>query len=340
MKRAGLLALVFIFFSCQGPNQTRNSNDENLSGNIIIFHAGSLSVPFQKIAKAFEQENPGVKVLLEASGSVDCARKIRDLNKPCDLMASSDYKVIKDLLIPDHTSWYLPFAGNEMVIAYNDKSRKSQLITPGNWYEILLGEDIHFGRSEPDADPCGYRTLIVIQLAGMYYGKPGIISELSSKDQKYIRPKEVDLLALLELNETDYIFIYKSVAIQHGLKYVELPPEINLGDMNYSNSYQKAIVTIKGATPETKLEVSGETIEYAVTLIDDAQNPDAARAFLEFLLDKNKGMKILEESGHNSLIPFPNRDSISFPAFLSNYITEAKILSNKISSHYENNSDY
>jgi molybdate/tungstate transport system substrate-binding protein len=324
MKHAGLLTLVLLLFSCQGPNPTKMTNENRPSGDIIIFHAGSLSVPFQKIARAFEQENPGTKVLLESSGSIDCARKIRDIHKPCDLMASSDYKVIKELLIPDYTSWYLPFAGNEMVIAFTDKSGKHEVITSRNWCDILLEDDIHFGRSDPDADPCGYRTLMVMQLAGKYYNNPAITAELSSKDEKYIRPKEVDLLALLELNEIDYIFIYKSVAIQHGLKYLELPAEINLGNMNFNNSYSQATVSVKGSAPDTRLEVKGETIEYAITVLNNAPNPIGARAFLEFLLDKNKGIKILEESGHNALIPFPNRDGISFPGFLSNYITEVK----------------
>jgi molybdate/tungstate transport system substrate-binding protein len=295
-------------------------DSKGISGDIIVFHAGSLSVPFQKIARAFEQENPGTKVLLEASGSVDCARKITDLHKPCDLMASSDYKVIEKMLIPGHTGWYLPFAGNEMVIAFTEKSLNGDIITQNNWHELLLAQDVRFGRADPDADPCGYRTLMVMQLSGIYYGLSDLTEKLSTKDRKYIRPKEVDLLALLELHETDYIFIYKSVANQHKLRYLELPDEINLKSIRFNEQYRKASVLIKGRTLDNGIEVRGESIAYAVTLLNKAPNPQAARAFLQFMLNEDEGMKILKESGHNSLIPFPSTEGLTYPDYLNDYL--------------------
>jgi molybdate/tungstate transport system substrate-binding protein len=313
--------LIFVAISCQHPGKPTGKPSSGISGEVIIFHAGSLSYPFQKIARAFEQEYPGTKILLEAAGSVDCARKITDLHKPCDLMASSDYKIINKFLIPGYTSWYMPFAGNEMVIAYTDKSKYGQHITSSNWVEILFRDDIRYGRSDPDADPCGYRTLMVMQLAGFYYGKDDLAVRLAEKDQQYIRPKEVDLLAMLELNETDYIFIYKSVAIQHGLKILELPDEINLKKAEFDEQYQKAGVKIKGSTPESYIEVKGEAITYAITLLADAPNPSAAQAFLHYLLREDKGMKIINQSGHHSLLPLTESAKLNLPDFLNVYTT-------------------
>lgn len=314
-----ILLAVFFLLSCNNSNKQQANRPGSISGDLIIFHAGSLSVPFQKIARAFEQEYPGTHVLLEAAGSVDCARKITDLHKPCDLMASSDYSVITKFLIPDHTSWYLPFAGNEMVIAFTGKSKNSDVISKENWVEILMQDDVHYGRSDPYADPCGYRTLIVMQLAGTYYGINDLESNLASKDIKYIRPKEVDLLAMLELHETDYIFIYRSVAIQHNLRYLELPAEINLKEMKRDEQYRKATVKIQGSSPNNFVDVHGEAITYAITQLDNAPNPDAARAFLHFLLDKSRGIKILEECGHNSLIPVPRKNGFFLPDELLRY---------------------
>ncbi len=67
--------------------------ESNQKQKLIIFHAGSLSVPFKEIAKEFEKLNPNTKIILEVAGSGTCARKITDLHKPCDIMASADYKV-------------------------------------------------------------------------------------------------------------------------------------------------------------------------------------------------------------------------------------------------------
>ena len=55
---------------------------------LIIFHAGSLSVPMKQIATEFEKRNPDVRVLLESAGSLVCARKVTELKKPCDIIAS------------------------------------------------------------------------------------------------------------------------------------------------------------------------------------------------------------------------------------------------------------
>ena len=69
---------------------------------IIVFHAGSLSVPFKQLKEAYEKKNPGINILLEPAGSIVCARKITELKKPCDVIASADYFVINELLMPNH----------------------------------------------------------------------------------------------------------------------------------------------------------------------------------------------------------------------------------------------
>jgi molybdate/tungstate transport system substrate-binding protein len=324
MRKVVVLILLAFTVGCQNSSNQPAQETSTISGDIIIFHAGSLAVPFQKIARAFEKENPGTRVLLESAGSIDCARKITDLHKPCDLMASSDYKVITKFLIPEHTSWYFPFAGNEIVLAYTEKSKSGDIINQNNWPDILLRDDIRYGRSDPDADPCGYRTLMVMQLAGNYYGRNDLVEKLKAKDNKYIRPKEVDLLAMLELHETDYIFIYKSVAIQHGLKYLDLPDEINLKKTELNDHYREAVVKIKGSTPSSSLEVDGEAIVYAITMLDDAPNPEAAGAFLHFLFNNDKGLKILTETGHNSLIPIYRSPDMILPQYLKKYTIEKK----------------
>ncbi|MFO7614207.1 MAG: substrate-binding domain-containing protein [Bacteroidales bacterium] len=280
---------------------------QEISGDVIIFHAGSLSVPFRLIANEFEKEYPGTRVLLESAGSVASARKITDLKKPCDIMASADYRIIEELLIPDHTAWHIPFASNEMVIAFTEKSSGSSVINDQNWPGVIAGQDIRFGRSDPDSDPCGYRTLMTFQLAEEYYSLPGLTQQLMGKDRKYIRPKEVDLLALLEIREIDFIFIYKSVAIQHGLTFIELPGEINLRDPELDAHYRQAVVSIIGSKPGTTIDIHGEAMIYSVTMLDKAPNPEAASAFLALLLDNQAGLKIMSSSGQKPVVPAPNR---------------------------------
>src|SRR5512133_24197 len=230
MKRILVLALVMVLIlsGCGNASQPKN---------IIIFHAGSLSVPVKKLNEAFEKANPGVRILSEAAGSLACARKVTELGKPCDIILSADYFVIDKMLIPAHASWNIKFATNEITIAYRPESKYAAEITTENWPDILLRKDVIYGRADPDADPCGYRTVFTAQLAAEYYGRPGLTDSLLTKDRDYMRPKEVDLVALVQTGVIDYMFQYKSVAIQHGFSYLELPDSINLAEIALKDHY-------------------------------------------------------------------------------------------------------
>ena len=296
-----LLLLVFILLhiSCSGSRETGETR------KLVIFHAGSLSVPMRELADAFERENPGVEVLLEAAGSRACARKITDLGRECDVMASADYTVIDELLIPGHASWNVKFAANEMAIVYHASSRMSEEIGAGNWYEILLRDDVAFGRSDPDSDPCGYRTVLTAKLAEDYYGVEGLAGRLLEKDKEYIRPKETDLLALLESNAIDFLFLYRSVAEQHGLEYLLLPDEINLKMPELGDHYATVSVEVSGKEPGSYITKRGAPMVYGVTVPSNAPNPDLALRFVAFLLDGSKGLEIMERNGQPALVPSP-----------------------------------
>jgi len=316
MRKLVLLLLGGIFLIPFAISQ----NKAELSGDLIIFHAGSLSVPMKEIKDEFTKMYPKVRVLLEPAGSVECARKIIDLKKPCDIMASSDYKVIDKMLIPAYASWNIRFASNELCLVYTDKAKYRDKINAGNWYDILLKPDVAFGRADPNADPCGYRSVMCMQLAETYYRKPGLAKQLGSKDINYIRPKEVDLLALLESNNIDYIFQYRSVAVQHNLRYLSLPDEINMKNPVYSEIYNKAVVEIKGKEPGRTEQMKGEPMIYGVTMINNAPNQEAAIAFLVFMLSKDGGMKILEKDGQPSVIPMEEKNYSAIPGRLKQFV--------------------
>ncbi|MGB4328316.1 MAG: substrate-binding domain-containing protein, partial [Tenuifilum sp.] len=202
-----LFALIHLLSGCT------NSNDD--SKVLTIFHAGSLSVPLRAAVDSFIRYNPEVTINPEAAGSVECARKITDLNRKCDLFFSADYKVINNLLISEHADFLIPFATNRMVLAFSHKSKYADTIDSLNWPTILLRSDVAYGRSDPNSDPCGYRTLLLFRLAEKYYRMDGLAKSLEGKDNQFIRPKEVDLVAMLETSAIDYLFIYESVVKQH-----------------------------------------------------------------------------------------------------------------------------
>ncbi len=274
-----------------------------LSGDLVILHAGSLSVPFRDLGKGFRKKHPGVTIRAEAAGSRHCARKISDLGRRADILASADYKVVQNLLMPDHVDFNIRFATNEMAIAYTAKSRRAAQVSAKNWHEILLEPSVRFGRSDPNSDPCGYRSVMAFQLAEKHYRVSGLAAQLTAKHgRRFIRPKETDLLALLEAGEIDYLFIYRSVAAQHGLKLILLPDEVNLKSSRLATLYREVTVRVTGKKPGSYITRRGEPMVYSVTIPKRAPHPRLAEAFVAFLLSP-EGRRIIEKNGQPFLQP-------------------------------------
>lgn len=330
MNRIGAVLLIFCVFMLGCRNSQKSDvgsgafPDRNPKGDLILFHAGSLSVPMKEISAAFTRENPGVNILMEAGGSLECARKITELKKPCDVMVSADYTVIDNLLIPAYAGWNIKFASNEMAIVYSEKSKRGREISSENWYKILLDKNVQIGRADPDSDPCGYRTVLVCKLAGNYYRQDSLSSQLLKKDRNNIRPKEVDLIALLESGNIDYIFIYRSVAEQHKLKYILLPDEINLKNPEFADLYSKVTVQISGKKPGETMVQGGEPMVYGITVPNNAPNRTVALAFVKFMLTKEKGMAILGKLGQPSVIPSSTNTYNSIPEDLKPFARPPK----------------
>jgi molybdate/tungstate transport system substrate-binding protein len=272
--------------------------------DVIVFHAGSLTVPLAAIEKAFEAQNPDIDILREAGGSTKMARMISELHKPADIMASADYKVIEKSLIPDYADGNIRFATNRLVLCYTDQSRFADEVNADNWYEILQREGVVWGHSDPNLDPCGYRSLMVLQLAEKYHNQPGLYDAvLANRPEANVRPKSVELVSLLKTGNMDYAWEYRSVAVQHELKFVELDDHINLGNYQFDEFYQQAEVKVTGKKPGTWLTRKGQSCTYGVTLVKDSPNPDGALRFMSYLLDPQGGLKVLEQMGQPPFIP-------------------------------------
>ena len=274
------------------------AQEGELSGKLVIFHAGSLAVPFKQMADEFEQLHPEVRVLREVAGSRECARKVSDMGKYCDVLASADGKVISNLLMPKFASWYVEFANNELVVVYDRKSL-------GEWTTESLAEKLlqcrALYRADPDLDPCGYRTLMVWQLLGLHYKQPDLYEKLLEKSPaNKTRPKETDILALFESGQADCFFIYRSVAQQHGLNYMILPEEVNLSQPTLAQTYAQAKVEVSGAKPGATLTRIGAPIVYGITIPTEAKDSALAQAFVRFVLSP-QGKKVMSSNGQGVL---------------------------------------
>ncbi|MBN1839211.1 MAG: tungstate ABC transporter substrate-binding protein WtpA [Campylobacterales bacterium] len=283
---------------------------------VVVLHAGSLSVPFAEIEKVFETKYPQFDVQREPSGSVAAARKVTDLGRAADVMGSADYQVIDTMLIPNHAKFNAHFATNEMVLAYTEKSKFAKEINSNNWADIFLREGVTVGHSNPNLDPCGYRSMLVTMLAEKHYKKEGLYNKIFGYGDHYeigeenakkviVRPKETDLLGLLESNQYDYLYIYKSVADQHKLKYVTLPEEINLKNAKFEDFYKSVFFNIDGKKPGEVVKQVGAPMVYGLSVFQNDKSPAnkaGAVAFVNFVLSA-EGQAIMKKNGQDAMNP-------------------------------------
>ncbi len=233
---------------------------------------------------------------LESAGSLETARKLTELKKIPDIVALADEDVFPKFLMPTYVHWYVRFARNRLVVAYNDRSKGAAQITPSTWWEVLQAPGVQVGRSNPDLDPAGYRTLMVFQLAERYYKRPGLARALeAASPASLMRPKEIELVALLEAGELDYAWFYESMARAAGLRYLTLPHEIDLSNRDDSVSYAQATVRVRGAAMGQTVELRGAPIRYAFSIPEAAPHASLARRFGEFLTS-DIGRAALESS--------------------------------------------
>lgn len=327
-------------------------------GTLTIYHAGSLAVPFEQLEAIFEEDNPKIDILRESGGSAAMISKSiteEDAGEdPPDIIASADYILIIDRMYEGgYAEWNIIFARNTMVLCYRDNAPFVNDIVSGTrtWYDVLRNEDVVWGHSDPDADPCGYRSMMVFQLAQKYYYDeaatfgntpdenanglydaciPGSEQERgrNSQGNEMVRTKSVDLVALLESGDLDYAFEYRSVAVQHGLNYLELDDAVNLAQVGeigksgitYKDFYAKASVQLKTSTGEYS-STKGAAVVYGITIPKNAKNYDAAVKFIKLLLS-SEGKQIMEVDNGQPLLNPPKCDNIDkLPAELKELVS-------------------
>ena len=287
-----LLLLLLLLLGCGAPRAPERT--------LIVFNAGSLARPMRAVLDSFARRE-GVAIAQESAGSLESARKLTELGKIPDLIALADAEVFPRYLVPAFVDSYTLFARNRMVVAYTDRSRHAAEMRTATWAEILARPDVEVGRSDPELDPNGYRTLMVWQLAERALARPGLAAALEARaGARNVRPKEADLVGLLEAGELDYIWSYESMAKATGLRYVLLGDSVDLSVPALAGFYAQASVTVRGAQAGTQVTFTGEPIVYAFAVPRAAPSPDLARRFADFLVS-TEGKAILRREGLDAL---------------------------------------
>lgn len=307
-------ATVIVSSACQPTGDTAKQRRADNAGTdsaalngatIRLFNAASIARPLRALADSFSART-GAKVMQENQSSLELARKLTEFNDIPDVIALADYQVFPKLLAPQFVDGWWLFARNRLVIGYTEHSRHQAQLADDGWRRVVTMPDVEVGRSDPNTDPSGYRTLLAFQLAEEYYHEPELAQRLLlGAAERNVRPREADQVGMLQAGELDYIWTYENLARAAGLKFVTLPSAIDLGNPADSLAYAKAFVRVIGRQRGDSVTFHGEPILYAIAVPMNAPNPAAAHAFVAFLLSV-EGQRILKASSLDALVePIP-----------------------------------
>jgi len=352
MKKRHCLILIWLVILTLGGCAPRAQEETQMR----VLLAGSLVVPFDHLERAFEAQHPGVDVLMEGHGSIQCVRHVTELGQLADVVAVADYALIPMLMYGTHdpetgepyASWTLRFATNQLGLAYTPHSAYADEINADNWHEIVARPEVLFGLSDPRFDACGYRGLMATQMAERYYGDDGIFDRVLGErftqrirvqTQKgvdvihvpeLLQPRErsglvtrgasVRLLGLLESGDLDYAFEYESVSRQHGLEFLALPSQISLSDEAHREDYARVRVSLDYQRfASVSPDFEGKAIAYGITIPTNAPHPELAAEFIRFLVGP-QGQEVMARNQHPMILPPVADNEAALPEALATLV--------------------
>ena len=294
-----LLGVVLLLCSVITGLSAQNSTQSKPGGTVRVLYAGSLGAVLEKsVGPEFEKAS-GFTYQGEGQGSLGAAKMIFDGLRSPDVFISADAAVNdKVLMTPAKklTDWYVTFASSAMVLGYNPNSKFKSLfeqVQAGKvpWYEALKTPGLKLGRTDPNLDPKGYRTIFLFHLAEGYYHRNDLTSLLGDPANPAQIFPEPELLIRMESGQLDAGFFYRHEVVAHKMPFIELPNQINQSDPALASLYrEQKFTTNKGVT------ITASPIVFTVTIPHTVKNASGAEAFIRFLT-AGKGRGLIEQYG-------------------------------------------
>lgn len=243
--------------SSRGATTSRTSRtQQGQSVAVAILAAGSLQHGLETGLKP----TLDVPIQVEPHGSATVARMVAEGQRDPDIVTVADTALFDE---PLSVPWYSVFTSNAVVVAYNPDTEGGQRLAEAGeeeWYEPMVAGDVRIGRTDPNQDPLGYRTLFSLELASRYYDTASNLKEsILRRNQIY---PETGLISQFETGSIDAAFAYRNMAVERGYDYIELPDEINLSNPAYTDEWYSTVSYTLPSGQQTR----GDIISYGSTI--------------------------------------------------------------------------
>jgi len=293
------------------------------TGTVKVMYAASLTTLFEKKVGPAYNTATGFTYQGEGKGSVAIATNIKDKVRTPDVFVSADPTVnttLQGSANGNYVSWWANFARTEMVIGWSPQSKFASDFEAAQsgkrtWESVLEQSGLKLGRTDPEIDPKGFRTLFLFQLDEQRTSESGealkILGPASNTSQ--IFPEE-QLVARLQAGDLDAGVFYTIEAIEANLPYLTLPTAINQGDPAQASHYATVSYTNKKGQVYT-----GSPILYTATVPTTSTNTQGAQAFVQYLLSKD-GQALLAKEGLLSTPALVGGDATALPPLLKPFV--------------------
>jgi molybdate/tungstate transport system substrate-binding protein len=301
---------------------TSSSGPAAASGKVSVAYASSLTFLNEKVVSPAFHAADGYTFSGFGAASGDLETDIASGEITPNVFESVGGDNITPLE-PKFTSWYIPYAGTSMVVAYNPKSKYAsqfKAIADGSeplskLFTLLQTPGLKLGRTDPNTDPQGRDFIEMLELGQAYYHLPSdtVAKILGTSDFGSAKSSQIyaesSLDSTLESGQLDAASAFVTQAIELHLDYIPLPAAINLGSAADANQYKKA--TVKLANGKTK---SGSPQVINITIIG-TPTPGAI-AFVKYTLSP-AGLAQYKAGGFSLPTPTVVGSASSVPAAIS-----------------------
>lgn len=240
---------------------------------VEVAYAGSMGAMMNGGVAPAVAQSLGLALRGRGQGAFGLARLIIAGSIRPDLFVSVTPGPVQLLLSAGLARQGIPIARTEMVLAYSPEGALAAPLArgAGPWWRLLEQPGIRFGRTDPLTDPQGVNVILMMRLAARYYHEPRlaerVLGPLLNRAQIFPEP---EVMARLQAGQLDAASAYKTQPAALGLPFLDLPPQINLGDARLAAQYAQVGVRVAG-----HLHRPSPLVFYAVVL-RHASRPRAA----------------------------------------------------------------
>ena len=238
------------------PGETAPA-ESGLSGEIIVFAAASMTETLTQLKDTFEAANPGVTVTCNFDSSGTLKTQIEE-GADCDLFLSAGQKQMNQLDIEADATV------NTDGLDFVDGATRINLLE--NKVSLCV----------PEGNPKGIDSFDALAAAL----KDGDVLLAMGNSDVPVGQYTQKILAYYELSEEE---LANAGCITYGTNVKEVTTQVSEGSVDCgviycTDAFSAGLIIVDYATPE----MCGQII-YPAAVLKTAQNPDAAKAFLDYL---------------------------------------------------------